>query len=422
MPLKYRRIFLRTNIMLYLLPIPWLCAELKGGVQWILSNLGILLPETEISYITDITNVWNSVFIVNEKGKILYITGYQKLFLGIMAGSVFSIIMILGWLILYWKICRKYKRKVDYIEISNYVKCNKMIRKRILIGFSSEVSSPVAIGIIRPIILFPLRNEQYANSIEEIIYHELEHIKSMDIISRFLTFIVIVTGWFNPLAYFVFRENITVSEMLCDEEALKGRAKAEKADYIRCIIVAAQESAHLGISVVSFGVRKKLIKERIERIMGKKQKRIWKRNLALAIMVVCFIISSIPALAYKKPVEWTISSQSGAGSWGNTDLVVFADEGEWEDSQIDFSQSDIIFVSDEGTVFYNNCLNKEVNEQNNVERICAHSYKSGTISQHIKGADDSCVVAVYNAQQCVRCGNIIYGSEISRITYQPCIH
>ena len=36
-------------------------------------------------------------------------------------------------------------------------------------------------------------------------------------------------------------------------------------------------------------------------IMGKNEKKIWKRSLAAGILILCFIASSIPALAYKEP-------------------------------------------------------------------------------------------------------------------------
>lgn len=422
LPLKYRQNFIRINILFYLLPIPWAAAVLKSGIQWMFEEFGILYPKAEAANVTDVTSVWNSVFIVNEKGKILYITGYQQLLWGVIISSVLFLVIVSGWWLLYWRVCRQYKRKVNYIDAAKYMKNIKFKRKKVRIGFSAEADSPITIGIIRPIIFFPVCNEQYENSIEEIICHELEHIKRMDIVSRFLTFIVIATEWFNPLVYYLFNENIVVSEMLCDEEAIKGKTKIEKANYIRCIIEAVQETEGFKTGVVSLGMQKKLVKKRIERIMGKNQKNIWKKSFAFMIMGVCFTVSSIPAFAYQNPVEWTMSSQTDVEDWSDTDIVVFAEEGEWENSQIDFSQSDIIFISDEGESSCDFSLDLRVDEGKQMERICSHSYKSGTVSQHIKGVDNSCVVVVYNAQQCVKCGNILYGSEISRITYQPCIH
>lgn len=424
LPLKYRRYFLRINILFYLLPIPWIIADLKSGILWIFGELGILYPKEEASYSTDVTSVWDSVFIVNEKGKILYITGYQQLFWGIAIGSAIFLIIVFGWWLLYWKACRQYKRNAYYVNVAEYMKNTKISssRKRVEIGFSPEVSSPITIGIIRPIIFLPICNEQYENSIEEIICHELEHIKRMDIVSRFLAFIVIVTEWFNPLVYYLFSESIAVSEMLCDEEAIKGRTKREKAEYIRCIMEAVQGPEGIKVGTVSLGMQKKLTKERIERIMGKNQKKIWKRSFALVIMAICFVTSSIPSFAYQKPVEWTMPSQINAENWNNTDVVVFFDEGEWEDGQINFSQNDIVFVSNDGVVSFDISVDLSAGESIQMERICSHNYKTGTISQHIKNNDNSCMVVVYNAQQCVRCGNIIYESEISRITYEPCIH
>ena len=59
------------------------------------------------------------------------------------------------------------------------------------------------------------------------ILHELNHVSCKDALERFFCSCVIVVHIFNPLAYYLFREMIAVSEMISDEAALEGRTKQQ---------------------------------------------------------------------------------------------------------------------------------------------------------------------------------------------------
>lgn len=75
-------------------------------------------------------------------------------------------------------------------------------------------------------------------------------------LGKFLAFIVVAVEWFNPLSYYLLREEMAVSEMLCDMVALEGRTKKEKSDYIRCLMETVQkkgDSKMLAASLTSSG-------------------------------------------------------------------------------------------------------------------------------------------------------------------------
>lgn len=192
--------------------------------------------------------------------------------------------------------------------------------KKVAVGISPCVSSPVTVGLIKPAILLPVDYHGYDDALKEVILHELNHVSCKDAIERFFCFGVIVVHIFNPLAYYLFREMIAVSEMISDEAALEGRTKQQKADYIRCIMTASQGVSRSMILAPSLGITKSLLRKRMERIMGTGKKKVWKKGMAVFLMAVCVLGSSIPAMAYQKPS--TILDTDDENSWKGLDTYL----------------------------------------------------------------------------------------------------
>ena len=216
------------------------------------------------------------------------------------------------------------------------------------------------------------------------ILHELNHVSCKDAIERFFCFGVIVVHIFNPLAYYLFREMIAVSEMISDEAALEGRTKQQKADYIRCIMTASQGVSRSMILAPSLGITKSLLRKRMERIMGTGKKKVWKKGMAVFLMAVCVLGSSIPAMAYQKPS--TILDTDDENSWKGLDtyLIIpkekedFFEENPFEEKPMDFSHGDEIYVDANGMVYYNEGADDKERS------TCVHVYEETTRYQHRK--------------------------------------
>ncbi len=89
LPLRCRKVFLRINALLYLLPVPWLAAQVKGWLKLFLEKAGMVFPERTLSNITDTTSVWESILVFDTDKKLLYITGYKN-WLSVIAGGTLS--------------------------------------------------------------------------------------------------------------------------------------------------------------------------------------------------------------------------------------------------------------------------------------------------------------------------------------------
>ena len=96
LPLKYRKTFLRINALLYLLPVPWLAAQVKGWLKLFLEKAGMVFPERTLSNITDTTSVWESTLFFDADKKLLYITGYRNWLTVIAGGALIFTVLAAG--------------------------------------------------------------------------------------------------------------------------------------------------------------------------------------------------------------------------------------------------------------------------------------------------------------------------------------
>lgn len=420
--LKCKNIFLRINIILYLLPFPWIAAEVKGALKELLEKAGVVFPRTSRGDIVHPKRIWESMIIRDSNNEILYITGYQKWFPIILAGCAVFGVLLVGWMIACLIAGYIYKKDMINLDAGRYLKGSRDKKRRVRMGVSPNVDSPVTVGMVKPVILLPLDNEKYSASERGIISHELHHITNMDGLFRLLTFIIIAMEWYNPLAYYLFKENIAVSEMLCDEAAVESMCKEEKLDYMRCIITAAERPQNTKKVIMTLGATKGLTKERMMRIMGKNEKKIWKSGLAAGIMILCFVFSSIPALAYKEPLRMEIMDADAIDEWKRADMTMAIAEENLETSYIkemDFSQSDGMLVNEAGET---SPYNENIGNENQKQVFCTHNYEPKIYVLHEANGDGGCTVINYNAQKCSKCGYVNVGSEISRTIYKVCPH
>lgn len=401
LPLRWRKVFLRINTLLYLLPVPWFATQVKGEIGLLLVKAGISFPDNERSKNIDTVSIWKSIHVVDGDGNLLYMTGYRNWLAVIAGGCLIFLALAVGRLVVYLTICRQYKRMAEFPG-ERYVRAGK---KKVRIGTSVCVDSPLTVGIIKPVVLFPdgaldglpegelngiLSRDGEKGRLTCILSHEVSHVSGRDILGKYFAFLAIATEWFNPLTYYLFKESGEVNEMLCDMAAVEGRTKKEQAEYIECIIEAARKSRGSGIAAV--------------------------------IMAVCFIVSCVPAFAYEEPLKYEVEEEADktAEKWNTVDRMTFIDEEEEKKEYTDFGLGDSVFVDEDGMVWETGSFQAERSGQERVS--CQHSYKSGTIVEHSKKSDGSCTETSYNAKRCTICGYIVKGSRISTLTYDKCPH
>jgi beta-lactamase regulating signal transducer with metallopeptidase domain len=107
--------------------------------------------------------------------------------------------------------------------------------KKLKIGISTTIDTPLSFGWIEPIILLPIAlvNQLTVKEIESIILHEWAHILRNDYLINIITSIVQVILFFNPFSYLFNKEISLQREIACDNFVMK--ASVEKLDYLNAI-------------------------------------------------------------------------------------------------------------------------------------------------------------------------------------------
>ena len=116
--------------------------------------------------------------------------------------------------------------------------------KKVKIGISPTIDSPISFGWIEPIILLPIAlvNQLTLKEIESIILHEWAHILRNDYLINIITSLVQVILFFNPFSYLLNKEISLQREIACDNFVMK--TSVEKLDYLNAIYKIATGIAH----------------------------------------------------------------------------------------------------------------------------------------------------------------------------------
>jgi hypothetical protein len=131
---------------------------------------------------------------------------------------------------------------------------------------SSELSSPISWGLMRPVIL--LNDEALAASgeAEAIIAHELAHVARLDWAKLLLARVATAIFWFNPLAWMLAREAHQLREEAADDAVLG--ANIADTDYAQLLVgVARHECRGLLLGAHGISPGKGSLKRRVGRVL-----------------------------------------------------------------------------------------------------------------------------------------------------------
>lgn len=161
------------------------------------------------------------------------------------------------------------------------------IKSHISLYTNSLVSSPLLTGVFHPCIIIP-SEELDITDFRNIISHELVHFKRKDLFYKWLIQLTACIHWFNPFVYWIIHETGRLCELSCDEAVIKNLGTKSKKEYGNTLLKMAntEKIFKSSIASVTLNESKKLLKERLDNIMGFKKKTI-----------LCTILSAISAFA-----------------------------------------------------------------------------------------------------------------------------
>lgn len=308
---------------------------------------------------------------------------------------------------------------------------NYGVRRRVAFIQARDGDPTFTFGVLRPIII--CGKEAGSREAAFLAGHEMVHIKRLDIFWKILMEAAALLHWWNPFMKKLGKDFDIICECSCDEMALRGRTEDEGKAYMRLMIAEARNGEQdknkdkkpEGPKVrweAGFGGQTNEIRERVENLAMKKK---WNHIVTGALAAALILGNSLTVFAYRDGYSMVMpedASKEDIEYVLDNNFTEFVPDGMSEEAMQEDEIEDLIellyekeFVDEEGNVY-------PVPEEEGVEPYCNHSYVSGQLKDHHPYSDGSCEVRIYNAERCVRCGQVIYHDLISTHIYTVCPH
>lgn len=411
----------KAAVLYYLIPLPFL----KG---WYVRVLRTIAPkvETEIAHIpltqTSYTvDADGAIYLNSYAGKQIMIVGAWLLVaILLMAWQVFKYLRTAHWIAGYTS-TKMTDRQKAYLD---GLKEEYGIRRNVLLYQGELGASSMTFGIYRPVII--CGREVGSREAELLIRHELVHIRRMDALWKMLMQFVIFLHWYNVFAWLLYFMFDRLCELSCDETVMLGRAKAEVKEYLLLLIGEAMASGEPRKTALRWqsgfgGNNKRKIQERVENLVRDKK---WNKYAVGTLVAALVFANSMTVFAYKDGFKEIMSddvSQEHIENSLESDTFLFVPEETGEDAIRDFDMletAEILydrqFTDEEGNIY--------PIPETEAHLGCNHTYVSGTEQRHNKNSDGSCVVTVYKAERCSKCGLVVQGDYVSSQHFAVCPH
>jgi bla regulator protein BlaR1 len=139
-----------------------------------------------------------------------------------------------------WRIVKRDRPLLDQKTLELFEECKERMGVQTLVGLipSARIKSPALFGFVRPRLLLPTAMVEEAGQ-EEMRYvflHELAHLKHRDIYLGWLTSLLQILHWFNPLVWFAFHRMRADRELSCDAFVLSRTGNEKSQEYGRAIV------------------------------------------------------------------------------------------------------------------------------------------------------------------------------------------
>lgn len=152
---------------------------------------------------------------------------------------IFSLVVIISY---FRFLCHKNKNavKISDNKIFSEVKKELKIKRHIRLKASSDIGSPMLVGVLFPTVYIPCR-EIPDNNMRMVLLHELTHYKRKDLLVKWFAVLVNAVHWFNPLCYLACAALSEACEVSCDMSVTKNMSEDEQKLYMQTILNLVEE-------------------------------------------------------------------------------------------------------------------------------------------------------------------------------------
>ncbi len=212
------------------------------------------------------------------------------------------------------------------VELLEECKRQMNVRTAVSIVLTEKVKSPVLFGFLRPRMLLPgdVINTLGRSKLRYVFLHELGHVRRYDILLGWLTCVLLILHWFNPLVWYAFYRMRTEGELACDELVLSTMSADEPQEYGETIVSLLEQFYHPRYVPGVAGIleSKSQLKRRL--IMITKFRK-GSRKLSIVAVLVLILVASIGLTDARPRPERDYEGSSGhvavSTGWPEAKLV-----------------------------------------------------------------------------------------------------
>jgi bla regulator protein BlaR1 len=248
-----------------------------------------------------------------------YFEQHLPLIVVIWASGVFLLsLRVLGGLIYLRRLTTNqvYPVLKEWRELLNQLQGKSGVKRAIQLLASARVQSPMVVGIIKPVILFPLSalNQLSIEEVEAVLAHEIAHIRRHDFLLNLLQTLLETLFYFNPAVWWISSQIRTEREHCSDDLAVAWCGNHMQ--YARALLRIQElnrSAPHLAMALV--GGKQNQLMHRIQRIFNQTEnnrtimEKITVTLLLGAILLFVGISASTPQQAEAAPSDaawnWT---------------------------------------------------------------------------------------------------------------------
>jgi len=119
------------------------------------------------------------------------------------------------------------------------------ISRRIILRVSASVNSPLSFGWLSPQVILPQQALSWPPAvINDVLLHELSHIRRLDWLSMMFAYLVASLYWINPLVWLLLKKLNEEAETACDATVV--HAGRDSTDYAQSLLSVARACVHGG--------------------------------------------------------------------------------------------------------------------------------------------------------------------------------
>lgn len=207
-------------------------------------------------------------------------------------------VSLLFFIISYLKVRKRIHKIEEKSEIYNYLdKCKSKLKlnKNIKIAYSNYFLSPSVLGAFKPVIIIPDYIDEKDNDIlENVLLHELSHIKRKDTFLNELIIILKNIYWFNPILFLAFNDIKNDIEIANDEFVTKNMDISAKTKYMKSLVwvLAKGNGIQTNQSSLCMADDKNNIERRVKIMKNDNISKNRKRILSILILCLTFVFSA----------------------------------------------------------------------------------------------------------------------------------